>query len=268
MFSEINIFDKTITWYSIMVIIGILLSGWYIIKICRKEKIDDNQVLIILLISSIGVLIGGHLLYGLTNLDLIVILIKNFHKVNSISFFLECILEIFGGSVFYGGLIGGLITAYIYMSIKKLKIDFFSDLLTPVIPLFHMFGRIGCFLSGCCYGIESKVGFVYKHSLIESANNVRRFPIQLVEVFYNLLLFITLTYLSKVEKLKGRLIYIYLILYSIGRFIFEFFRGDAYRGFIFGMSTSQFISIILFGFSIIMLIIKNKKIRNKAKRDL
>lgn len=259
MIPDIKIFDKIISWYSIMAIIGILFCGWYVIKLCKKRKIDDNQIIILLLIAAIGVLAGSHLLYGLTNFDLIVTFIRNFHKIDSFKLFLDCIIEIFGGSVFYGGLIGGLISAYIYIKVKKLDMEFFSDLLTPIIPLFHIFGRIGCFLSGCCYGIESKIGFTYKHSMMELANNVNRFPIQLIEALYNLILFIVLTIFYKKGKFKGKLIYIYLILYPIGRFIFEFFRGDEYRGFIFGLSTSQFISVILLIFSIVMLMIKRKK---------
>ncbi|MBR6690961.1 MAG: prolipoprotein diacylglyceryl transferase [Bacilli bacterium] len=259
MFPDIKIFDKVISWYSIMAIIGIIVSGWYTIRVCKKKKIDDNQVIIILLIAAIGVLIGSHILYGLTKFDFLIKFIKNFHKIDSFKLFFDCIIEIFGGSVFYGGLIGGLISAYSYMKIKKIDIQFFSDLLTPVIPLFHIFGRIGCFLSGCCYGIESKIGFTYKYSLMELSNHVNRFPIQLVEASYNLILFIVLTVFYNKGKFKGKLLYIYLILYPIGRFIFEFFRGDYYRGFIFGISTSQFISILLLIFSVIMLLIKRKK---------
>lgn len=265
MFPDIKIFNKIISWYSVMAILGILFCGWYIVKFCKKRKIDDNQIIIILLIAAVGVLVGSHVLYGLTNFDLIITFVKNFHKIDSFKLFIDCIIEIFGGSVFYGGLIGGLLSAYIYMKIKKLDLNLLSDLLTPIIPLFHMFGRIGCFLSGCCYGIESKLGFTYKYSLMESANNVNRFPIQLVEASYNLILFILLTILYKKGKFKDKLLYIYLILYPIGRFIFEFFRGDEYRGFIFGLSTSQFISILLLIFSISVLIIKQIK-NKKASR--
>lgn len=259
MFPSINIFNKEISMYTIMIIIGVIVCGIYIVKICKLKKIDDNKIITLLLISSIGVLIGSHLLYALTKIDLILLFISKIHKVNSFKLLIDCLLEIFCGSVFYGGLIGGLITAYIYMKNKKMNINIISDLCTPIIPLFHFYGRIGCFLVGCCYGIESKFGFTYKNSLNELANHVSRFPIQLVESFSNLILFIILYIFYKKEKFKGKLIYIYLISYSILRFIFEFFRGDSYRGFIFGLSTSQFISVLLLIFSIILLIVKRKK---------
>ena len=154
--------------------------------------------------------------------------------------------DIFGGSVFYGGLLGGLLSGLIVIKAKKMNLKFTTDFLTPIIPLFHTFGRIGCFLSGCCYGVKSKIGFTYKHSLIESANGVNRFPIQLVEASFNLLLFILIYYLFRKGKIKGKLLYLYLILYSIIRFALEFFRGDSYRGFLLHLSTSQIISILIF----------------------
>jgi len=259
MFPSITIFDKVISMYNIMVIIGIVVCLLYIIKLCKKKNIDDNKIIKVLLIGLVGVFIGGHLLYAITRIDLIILFIIKIHKVDSFELFIDCMFEIFGGSVFYGGLIGGIICSYVYIKKTKLDIGNVSDLCTPLIPLFHFFGRIGCFLTGCCYGIESKIGFTYKHSMMELANGVNRFPIQLVEATYNLILFIILTVLYKKEKFKGKLIYIYLILYPIGRFIFEFFRGDSYRGFIFGLSTSQIISILLLIFSVVMLLKKRKK---------
>ena len=156
--------------------------------------------------------------------------------------------------------IGGMLAVYIYLKKKKLPMNIFTDIATIIIPLFHFFGRIGCFLVGCCYGVESDIGFTYHHSLIESANHVNRFPIQLVEAVYNLGLFFLLYYLLKNNKLKGKLLGLYLIIYPIGRFIFEFFRGDEYRGFLFGLSTSQIISVLLLIFGIFLLLKKEKNL--------
>ena len=241
MIPEVHILNITIHAYMLMSLIGILVCLFYVINKCKKEKKEDYDYIVVLLFGALGALIGGHLLYGIVNYKLIIILIKNINKVTSLQMFLQCLIEIFGGNVFYGGLIGGLIASFTTIKIKKMDIKKTTDFLVPVIPLFHFFGRIGCFLSGCCYGIENKIGFTYKYSIIESANNINRFPIQLVESFYNLIMFIILTVFYKKNKLKGKLVYLYLFIYSIGRFIFEFFRG-----FILFLSTSQFISIIIF----------------------
>lgn len=262
MFPYITIFGKQITLYMIMALIGMFVAGLFAIKLVKENKKDTNEFIEVMLISAIGLFFGAHILYGITNIDVLIKLLTHFNKLTSFKEFVDVFIYIFGGAVFYGGLIGALIVGYIYVKKKKLDSKFYFDVAAIITPLFHFFARIGCFLSGCCYGVESHIGFTYKHSLVELANGVNRFPIQLVESLYNLLLFIFLYLLYKKDKFKGKLIYLYLILYPIGRFIFEFFRGDEYRGFIFGISTSQFISIILLLFSLTSLIIKRKKDTN------
>jgi phosphatidylglycerol:prolipoprotein diacylglycerol transferase len=176
--------------------------------------------------------------------------------------FLHIFPHFFGGSVFYGGLIGGAIAAFIAM--KKLKTPLYPalDLITPVIPLFHAFGRIGCFLSGCCFGIESNVGFIYNNSINEAANGVRRFPVQLLESGCEFALFAVLFSLYRKGKCKGRLFPIYLTTYGVTRFLDENLRGDTYRGIwnIGGanLSTSQIISIAVILAGIAMLLYKRR----------
>lgn len=260
MFPNPILFGKEIPYYFIMAMIGIFTAGILAVKECRKKNKDENELIVLFLISSIGLLIGGHLLYGITKINIIYKLIINFSKLSSFKEFMEIVKYIFGGQVFYGGLIGLLLTSYIYLKKKETDSKFYYDIFSFSIPLFHFFARVGCFLGGCCYGVESHIGFTYQHSLIESANHVNRFPIQLVEASYNLCLFIILYSLYKKNKLTGKLLGLYLVLYPIGRFIFEFFRGDEYRGFLFGLSTSQIISILLFIFGIFLL--------TKQKKDL
>lgn len=259
MFPYIKIFNKTITSYTILVIIGILLVGFLCIRRCKKYNINDNNMIVFLLIASIGMIIGGHLLYGIVNYKLIIDLITNINKITSFSMLLNDLHIIFGGSVFYGGLIGGLIAGFIYAKIKKINIKLYCFVITPFIPLFHFFGRIGCFLYGCCYGIESKIGFIYTNSPIEIANGVTRFPVQLLEALLNLCIFIFLLIIQNKNKCKNNILAVYLLLYSFIRFFLEFLRGDFYRGFLFGLSTSQLISIIIFIASFIYLIISKKK---------
>ena len=259
MIPYVNIFGKQISMYLIMTMIGIFVSGPFAIMEAKKRGKDSNEILVILLISAIGLFIGGHLLYGITNINVLYKAVIHFNRIKSIKQFIDIFIYIFGGQVFYGGLIGGLLTAHFYMKKKKYDSKFYFDIGAFTIPLFHFFARIGCFLSGCCYGVESHIGFEYKHSIVEIANGVNRFPIQLVESLFNLLLFIFMNILYKKEKLKGNLIYLYLSLYAIARFIFEFFRGDYYRGFLFGLSTSQIISLLILLFVLISLTIKKVK---------
>ena len=263
MFPFIVIFGKKISTYMIMTIIGVLVSGFVACKTTKKRGYDENDMIVLLLVSAIGVFLGGHILFGITNINKLYLFIIHIGNTDSIKTFFMAISDIFGGSVFYGGLIGGMIAGYIYIKKKKLPFNVFSDIASTIIPLFHFFGRIGCFLVGCCYGVESHIGFTYNHSIVTQANHINRFPIQLVEATYNLALFSLLFYLLKKNKMQGKILGLYLLLYPTGRFIFEFFRGDEYRGFIFGISTSQFISILLIIVSIIILSKKEKKLSSR-----
>lgn len=93
--------------------------------------------------------------------------------------------------------------------------------------------------------MASKVGITYHRSIIESANEVRRFPVHLLESSLNLLLSLFLFWLLLKKILKGKLILVYLTTYPIIRFCDEFLRGDKIRGFVGLFSTSQFISLLI-----------------------
>ncbi len=261
MFPIINLFGKELGTYMLMSLVGIFVAGIYICRNAKKRGYDDNDFIILLLISSIGVFLGGHILFGITNIRGVILLLSDWSRyVKSFTDFIDCVGVLFGGSVFYGGLLGGLFAGFIYCKKKKLDLQVCSDICAPGIPMFHFFGRIGCFLGGCCYGIESEFGYtVHGNELIPMVNDVNRFPVQIMEATLNLGLFILLAYFLKKEKFKGRLLSIYLLIYSIIRFCDEFLRGDTYRGFLFGLSTSQIISILLFIGSIIYLIVFNVK---------
>lgn len=255
-----NIFGKQLPSYTVMILIGVFVCGALVCHEAKRRKQDDNDYIIFLLICAVGVLVGGHMLYAVTKFGGIVEFITNFNNYASdFDNFIENMAYIFGGSVFYGGLLGGMAAGIIYGKAKKLDLNEYSDICAPIVPLFHFFGRIGCFLGGCCYGIESSFGFtVHNNPLNPSINDVQRFPVQLLEASLNLILFFVLFYLLRKNKLKGILFAAYLIMYSVIRFFDEFLRGDTYRGFIFGLSTSQFISILVFAGAIAYIIYTKK----------
>jgi len=259
MYPYIYIFNSKIPTYGIMALIGILLMGTYVVKTLQKKGYNEVNLLMCLLSVALGSFIGAHIIYFLTQFGNFIILLKNITILNSLKKIILAFYSLFGGWVFYGGLIGGIIAIIIYCKIHRIKSIEFLNVYAPAVALFHFFGRIGCFLAGCCYGIESNIGFMFHHSEMPHANDVTRFPIQLVESAYCLILFILLDYLYRKTKFKDKTAYLYLILYPIGRFIFEFFRGDTYRGFLWIFSTSQWISIILFIIGFIGIIKTRKK---------
>lgn len=263
MFPLINIFGTEISTYVIAATAGLILSLFLAMRSARRLKVEDSDIIFLMLFMGIGLFIGGHLVYGLTNFDKLIWVFSHLNEIPSFGAFLEMLGFIFGGQVFYGGLIGGLISAYIYLRVTKRDVAKYFYIIAPFIPLFHAFGRIGCFLGGCCYGIEMNHGVVFHHSLAPGANDVPRLPVQLIEAFCNFALFGVLYYLQRKGKYQKNLIFIYLLSYSIVRFVDEFFRGDMYRGFIGPFSTSQIISLGLFVFSVGALIKISRSHRHK-----
>ena len=101
----------------------------------------------------------------------------------------------------------------------------------PSVALAQGFGRIGCFLAGCCYGEEtdSPIGIVF-HESAYAPNGVNLIPTQLISSGLDFLHFLVLIWLARRVKADGQVAGCYLIFYSVGRFILEFFRGDMIRG--------------------------------------
>lgn len=158
-----------------------------------------------------------------------------------------------GGFVFYGGLIGGLL----FVAIASLFIKGFSFkdsyLFLPALALAHGIGRVGCFLAGCCYGTPTD-SFLSVHM-----HHADRHPVQLYESGSLLILFFILHKLVMKKSSPMTVILSYLLGYSTIRFLLEFLRGDKIRGvFMFGVSSSQLISLVFLAISISLLLYLKK----------
>ena len=151
------------------------------------------------------------------------------------------------GLVFYGGLLGGLL-GLVFVSFKtKKNIITYSDLMSPCFCLAHAGGRIGCLMAGCCYGME------YSGPCAVVLDGVSRLPTQPMEALFLVILSIVLMAIFLKKPRRGTVTGWYMVLYSVWRFIIEFFRADE-RGVVGVLSTSQFISLFIFAFGLFLLI--------------
>lgn len=244
MYPIVTIFGRPIGTYALSSVAGILLAGWYACRAARRRGVDDNEIIVLLLVSAVGILLGSHVLYALTNLPALLRYLSESANL-SLGDWFRGLLPYVGGAVFYGGLLGGLAAGALYLRIRRLPFAAYADIAAPAIPLFHAFGRIGCFLGGCCYGIPWEGGITYTRALSPEANGVARFPVQLLESALLFALFFLLAALFRRGALRGRLLALYLAVYAVLRFLLEFLRGDAIRGVYFGLSTSQWISLAI-----------------------
>ena len=150
-----------------------------------------------------------------------------------------------GSSTFIGGLIFSIFFIIIFTSLVKLKTTLVLELLVPFLIVAHFFGRIGCFLGGCCYGkpTESFLGVKYPEDSVPyqidpEIVGMHLHPTQLYESFALLLFFFIL-------KNRSNKFSFYLILYGIARFIIEFFRNDPRGSFLTDfLSPSQELSLL------------------------
>lgn len=149
-----------------------------------------------------------------------------------------------GGFVFYGGLILCFLAGFLYTKIKNISLSEWADFFTPLFSLGHAFGRIGCFLSGCCFGSQCALPW----------SLAGRHPTALYLAGGEFLIFLLLLVFEKkkVFKFSGGFFAFWLFLHSTLRFNVEFYRDD-FRGVfvelpLFGhLSISQVISgIIIF----------------------
>src|SRR5438128_8645082 len=155
---------------------------------------------------------------------------------------------------FYGGFIGGLVAAAIFFG-RHPPVPFWraADVCAPAIALGQAIGRIGCFMAGDDYGRPAHVPWAVTFTDPRAAQiggaplGVPLHPVQLYEAAVCAALFVVLLQLTRRKQFDGEVILSYTLLYAVARFVLEFFRGDADRGFIFGglLSTSQFIAVLL-----------------------
>lgn len=252
MFPWIDLGIVHIPVYSTLFIAAFFLAVLMARKTGNKFGIAKEDVLYASIYGAIGLLIGSKLLYFLTKLPAL------FRAGDAVTRAMEkdmwqTVLFVlnfsFGGLVFYGGLLGTLLGIWCYC--QKFRIPFvpYLDLFAPLIPLVHGVGRIGCFCSGCCYGIEYHgIGQVQfpPNELVPELDAVPRFPVQLLEAGMNFVLCVVLLlFVRKGKMTNGRMMGIYLIYYSIARFGLELLRGDKIRGSVSIFSTSQLISVLL-----------------------
>ena len=255
MYPYIDLGIVSIPTYITLFLIAFAIMVVWARKIGERYNYPKADILYISLYGGIGILIGAKLMYFISKLPKI---IPNFDiylelwKNNP----MEALDYSFGGLVFYGGLIGAVVGAYIYCRQYKMPFTPLLDIFAPLIPFVHGVGRIGCFMAGCCYGKEYHgFGCVQfpANEVIADLDDVTRVPVQLIEAGLNFIIAIVLYMLMRRGKMKaGQLMGIYIVYYTIVRYLMEMLRGDDVRGAVGGISTSQIISIILIPIGIVL----------------
>lgn len=240
----VNIFGININFYGVCIALGFLCAVIVMQYKRKRANMTRDQIFDLALIAIATGIIGARLLHVIQNWE-------------SGSGFLWIFRIDKGGLVFYGGFILAIICVCIYARKKKISMPALLDVTSPAIAIGHAFGRLGCFMQGCCFGKEApegtwgtvryaiKPGSSIDPRLFQPDGMTKAlYPTQIWESLANLILCAVLIFLCKKFRKPGQIAGIYLITYAIIRFTIEFYRGDNPE-LLLGLTTSQAIAILL-----------------------
>lgn len=253
----VYLFDRAIPTYGLCITTGVLLSNLIAFFFTKRKSLDWNDFIILECYCMLGAFLGAKLLFLLVSFKYI-----DWKRIFELSYFNSLMQS---GFVFYGGLIGGLPATIIAAKVQKIDAGVYIRSLIFLVPLIHSFGRVGCFLAGCCYGIPYSgpgcVVFPYESFAI---SGVHLFPIQIVEAIC-LLLISGIVFISMQHFRNYYTVELYFVLYGTARFFLEYFRYDLIRGKIGGLYTSQWISVLLIITAIVSVVIHKEQLKHPNK---
>jgi phosphatidylglycerol:prolipoprotein diacylglycerol transferase len=222
MFPKIFSFDHFfLPTYGVLVALGFIAALWIAVRLGRKSGLDPEAVTNLGVYCALAGLAGAKVLLIVFDFDYY---LKNPREIFSLS-------TLQAGGVFYGGLIAALVTAFLYMRAKHLPGLKTADAFAPGIALGHAIGRIGCFSAGCCWGVECQRSWAVTftnpeaHRLVGVPLGVPLHPTQLYEAGADAIIFAILYRRYQRPRRDGQVIGLYLVLYSVARFLIEFVRA-------------------------------------------
>lgn len=217
-----------VRWYGIFIALSIVTMVVWVWHFGRKAGVSSELLLGSVTVAIPAGLIVSKLLYVIDTSD--------------VGGFLER-----GGLTVFGGIIGGILGAWIYFRLRKVPFGPLADVAAPGVAVAQVVGRIACTINGCCYGKPTSLpwAFVYTHPGSEAPLNVAVHPTQAYEMLLNLVLFAVIFWILRGRlKPAGSLMVAYLTLYSMGTFGIRFLRGDT-QSFLGSLQEAQVVSLII-----------------------
>ncbi|MGH9846953.1 MAG: prolipoprotein diacylglyceryl transferase [Blastocatellia bacterium] len=266
----------TFNTYGLLLAISFIVGLFVMAKLAEHDGLDRQKVYDLGLWVLAASLVGSKLLLVVTEWDSNAG--DNWRRLFSFDFLLSA-------GVFYGGFIAAVIASVIVMRRYKLPWWRTADAFAPGIAIGQAIGRLGCFSAGCCWGKPTtawcgvhfsekgheytQVPTVVAHLADPIQQNVwserlggllapiKLHPTQLYESAVMVVVFAILLVMFRRRRFHGQVILAYAILYAVARFVIELWRDDP-RGEVWGLSTSQFIAVILFIGAILAFIYRSR----------
>jgi len=254
-----------IYWYGILLAVAVGLGLWSAGRRGLRDNLKPELFHDLGLCLIIGVIVGARLLFVVSywERDFAGLPFWNVFNIRS------------GGLVYYGGFIGGSLAVIIYAGWKKLQLWKIADAMAPSIALGYAVGRVGCLMTGCCYGRECQLPWAIRFPVghethLAGGDTVPVHPTQLYDTLLNLILYAGLAWLYRRKQFPGQVFAAYLVFYSVTRSIVEFFRGDYPAQNLHGRLTpAHLVSIGIFGTGIVLfLVLRRRAMARAAKTEL
>ena len=262
--------------YGFMLMIGFLVALYVARFRAKAENMNPEHITDLGIYTIFAGIVGGRLFYVIQNFGM--------YKYNLIDIF-----KIYqGGLVFYGGLLSAIAALFVILKIKKLPILKMIDIIAPSLAIGLVFGRIGCFLNGCCWGDVCNPNLIWAvtfpkivdaHNMIDGSPpflshlegggvsiadqySLPIHPTQIYSSLGNLAIFFVLNSFFKYRRRHGEITMLFCILYPIMRFCMEILRADNSPLFN-GLTISQNIGILVFTVAITLFVIG--RVKSKAR---
>ncbi|BEP29508.1 prolipoprotein diacylglyceryl transferase [Helicovermis profundi] len=243
-----NLFGIDVRWYGITMALGMLLGGFLLIHQAKKKNINVDTIYDLLLVVIPSAVVGARLYYVVFNWQ----------------YYQGDILKIIntrqGGMAIHGGIIFGVLAGFIFCKIKKLNFWDILDMGALGLILGQAIGRWGNFINQEAHGGPTSLPWGIM------VNGIKVHPTFLYESLWDLLvLFVLWKYKGK-KKFNGEVFMLYMILYSVGRFLIEGLRTDSLM--MGNFRTAQVISALFIVIGLLGIFIFRKYKINKVEEKL
>ncbi|NPA52115.1 MAG: prolipoprotein diacylglyceryl transferase [Aquificae bacterium] len=247
--------DFVISTYGVLVAIGMIVSFYIFLHFAKKEGIKEKQAENLFILTIIGGLVGARFAYILEHHD-------------QFKTFVDYIAIWKGGIDWFGGFIGGIITALILIKIYKINLWKVADAAAIAIIIGHGIGRLGCTAAGCCYGKPVPEHSFWEHFGLKFPEDsaappgMTLYPTQPLEAFFNFVIFGILFLFYRKKLFDGQIFGMYLVLYGTERFLLEFIRNVTPPIEPIGLTWNQIISMtmVVVGVSILLYKLKSQRL--------
>ena len=251
----------TIHTYGLLLAVAFIAGIWITSRNARRSGINPDLTWNLGLVVIFSALVGAKLLLLISDFGYYS---QNWREIFSLS-------TLRSVGVYYGGLLLALAAAAWFLVKKRMPAWTVADAAAPGIALGQAIGRLGCLSAGCCYGKPTRMPWgitftrEYAYDNVGVPLHTPLHPTQLYESLATFALFLYLMWRLRGRHMKGQILLEYLFLYSVLRFVIEFFRNDE-RGFVFYglLSTSQFIAVLTILGSVAVFCLLRQRSENPA----